>query len=283
MCAAVLTAAGCMRKNDTAGAPVVSVEPQRVLLQSIVGDRHEVRTLLAKNANPESFEPTMQTRMALDKAPVYFSTGLLPFEQSLLGNLPANVLAVDCSQGIDLLYGTHGHHHGDECRHGDCHSGADPHIWTSVRNARVMAATMARVMAEAEPENADYYMNNYKALDRHLDSLDRAFARRIGAVTSDRRAFAVWHPSLSYLARDYGLDQIAVGYENKEMSPRHLAEVTEEARRHNVRVFFFQSEFDSRQAESLNRAMGTRMISINPLGADWEAELNTVVDAIVAD
>lgn len=281
----ISAATGC--SSDNAGHdPVVTVEPQRALLQEIVGDRHNVVTLLANGANPETFEPTVGTRMALEKAPVYFATGLLPFEANLRDSSGDNTEWVNTSEGIDLIYGTHGHSHGDADEHvgheghGHGDSQADPHIWTSVRNARIIARTMFETMARKEPANAAYYRDNYLRLDRRLDSLDRAFTTRFANLHDSARTFAVWHPSLSYFARDYGLSQISVGFENKEMSPRHIAEVTEEAREHHVSVFFFQKEYDSRQAETLNRAMATRLVTINPLDYDWEKELTKVTDAL---
>ena len=267
-------------KSKGSGDLVVSVEPQRAILQEIVGDRHHVRSLLEKTANPESFEPSMQTRMALEDAPAYFPIDLLPFEQNLKKSLPKGTKVIKGAEGISLIYGTHGHAHGadDNDSHDDL--SADPHIWFSVRNARIMASHMVKAMAELEPENADYYRSNYRRLDARLDSLDRDLAAAVDSLPADSRAFAVWHPSLSYLARDYGLKQIAVGFENKEMSPAHIAFVAEQARKNGVKVLFFQQDLDPRQAETLNRSMGTRMVNINPLSADWEAQISSVIDAL---
>lgn len=281
-------------KEAAKGDPVVSVEPQRAILQEIVGDRHNVISLLANGANPETFDPTLKTRMALDDAMVYFTTGLLPFEQRLAEG--SETETVDCSQGIELIYGTHGHSHEHADDHGDAahdaegHAGdsehaqtgrmADPHIWASVRNARIMARTMTEGMCRLEPQDSAYYRANFRRLDARLDSLDRVFAAKLSGLPADRHAFAVWHPSLSYFARDYGLQQIAVGFENKEVSPAHIAHVTEEAREHNVRLLFFQAEFDSRQADALNRAMGTKMLTITPMAYNWSAELTKITDAL---
>lgn len=278
--ALLLLMCSCSGKSKDKADLVVSVEPQRAILQEIVGDRHNVRSLLEKNANPESFETSMQTRMALEETPVFFPVGLLPFEENLKESLPKGTRVVSGADGVRLIYGTHGHAHGE----GESHNGlsADPHIWFSVRNARTMAAHMTDAMADLEPENAQYYRYNFNRLDARLDSLDRALAAAIDSLPADRRAFAVWHPSLSYLARDYGLEQIAVGFENKEMSPAHIAYVADQARRHGVTVLFFQQDLDPRQAETLNRSMGTRMVNINPLSADWEAQISTVIDALTS-
>lgn len=298
--AVLLALAGCSGRTESSG-PVVSVEPQRVLLQEIVGDCHTVSTLLSNGANPESFEPTVRTRMAVDAAPVFFATGLLPFENSLRQSLSDKVTVVDCSEGIEKIYGTHGHehYHGEgedadhgahgDADHGDDHDGhghadleADPHIWVSVRNARVIARSMLQAMQKLEPENAGYYAKNFERLDARLDSLDKAYSAAFAALPASQRAFAVWHPSLSYFARDYGLEQIAVGFENKEKSPRHIAGVVEQAKAHGVRVLFYQAETDSRQASTLNDAMGTQMVTLNLMDAGWLDALDKVKQAMTA-
>ena len=130
-----------------------------------------------------------------------------------------------------------------------------------------------------DPEGKEYYNERYTALDNRLDSLDRAFAARL-AASNGPDAFAIWHPSLSYFARDYGLEQIAVGFENKEMPASVLKTVIDEVREDGAEVFFYQKEFDSRQVESLNKELGTRLVEINPMNYDWESELDRIVSAL---
>lgn len=271
-------ACGCSGgKSEGAGSKhllAVSVEPQRAMLQEIAGDGYEVVTLLANGANPETFEPTMKTRMAIEKADAYFTTGKMPFETATARSLPETVRIVDTSAGIEPVYGTHDHGHGEV---GHEHGEADPHTWVSVRNARVMAQNMRDALVETDPENADVFTANHARLDARLDSLDKAIGRRLEGA---HKAFAVWHPSLSYFARDYGLKQISVGFENKEMSPKRIAHVRDEARDEGVRVFFFQKEYDSRQAETLNEAIGAKMVTINPMAYDWEQELTKIAEAM---
>lgn len=265
--------AACSSSDSDKPRIAVSVEPQRALLSEIVGDRFEVITVLRPGSNPETFEPTIKDRKNIDRAAAYFTTGNLPFEQTLASSLPSTVTQVNVAKGITPVYGTHGHdgHHHD---HGD----ADPHVWTSVRNSRIMARNMLDAVIALDPEGKDYYTERFNALDHRLDSLDQAFARQLSDIPV--RAFAIWHPSLSYMARDYDLEQISVGFENKEMPAKRITEVTDEARKDGVRVFFFQKEYDSRQAETLNQQMGTRLITINPLAYDWEKELSKIVDAL---
>lgn len=276
MLAAAILATSCTHGTEKAPL-VVSVDPQRSILQEIVGDRHEVISLLVTGTNPETFEPTVTTRMAVERTPAFFTTGVLPFEQALIEKMGTKN-AYDTSKGLELIYGTHGHsHHMHSDMHGDL---PDPHVWVSVRNARRVAANMVEQMVRLEPENASFYTENYKRLDARLDSLDRVISERLAALPADRRAFAVWHPSLSYFARDYGLEQIAVGFENKETSPVRIAAVAEEAREHGVKVFFYQTGTDSRHASTLNKAIGSELIEMNAMAPDWEQQLENVTDAL---
>lgn len=259
---------------------VVSVEPQRALLSEIVGERFEVVTMLTPGANPETFEPGMSARRYLDNAAAFFATGLLPFEHNLKGVLNPNTRYVDTSAGIVPVYGTH-HHGGGTHGHGDDSHDSDPHVWASVRNARTIAKNMYETVIAIDPEGKNYYTERYTALDNRLDSLDKVLTERLGPDKLDSRAFAIWHPSLSYFARDYDLEQIAVGAENKDMAAQTLRRIIDEAREDGVKVFFFQKEYDSRQAETLNKEMGTTMVTINLLDYDWERQLDNISKAIV--
>ena len=45
-------------------------------------------------------------------------------------------------------------------------------------------------------------------------------------------------------------------------------------------VLFFQKEYDVRQAQSLNDAIGSRFIEIDPMAYDWETELIKISDEL---
>ncbi len=270
---------GCKNEDTEQPTLVVSVEPQQAILEEIVGDRFNVVSVLQPGSNPETFEPTMKTRREIDRAKAFFTTGNLPFERMLSESLPDGVMEVNVTTGITPVYGTHGHSHGHDHGHGDGEVEADPHVWASVKNARIIARNMYDAVVKIDPAGETYYRPRYEALDSRLDSLDLVFAAQLSAPIMSR-SFAVWHPSLSYLARDYGLEQIAVGFENKEMPAAYLARIIDEAKEDAVKVFFFQREYDSRQAETLNERMGTRLVTINPRAYDWENELKKVVNAL---
>lgn len=266
----------CAGKSDEKTIVVASIEPQHALLEQLVAPGTEIVTIMGRGANPETFEPTLAQRASVDKASIFFATGALPFEKALEESARGTTF-VDTSAGIVPIYGTHGHSHGHDAGH-DSEGAPDPHVWSSVSSAKIMAANMAAALIEADPANKDMYLANLRKLDAHLDSLDAAIAERLQAAPT--RAFAIWHPSLSYFARDYGLEQIIVGQEGKEMSARQLRDVIDDATGHNVKVFFFQREYDTRQAQSINSALGARLVTIDPMAYDWEKQLIMICDEL---
>ncbi len=259
----------------------VSIPPQASLLKAIVGDSVDIVTLLRPDSNPETFEITVNDLKEIYNADAYFRIGNLPFENSLTEKIAGSkpdLKFYDNSKGIELLYGTHGdcgHHHHSHA-HGS--EAVDPHTWSSLPNMKVIASNMLDGVVEVDPAGEKFYRANYQRLVARLDSLDSAIAHRLEPMRG--QSFLVWHPSLSYFARDYGLNQITLGQENKEVSVRGLRDNMNRASDSGVVALFVQSNFDPSQVENLAKELNLQPIEINPLSADWENELKTITDAI---
>ncbi len=273
----------CTKSNDDSRPTLaVSLEPQQYMLEQIVGDDYRVVTLLPNGENPETFAPSIAKRMEVDNSEAYFTIGYLPFEHKIAESSTGKTRIIKTTDGIEPIFGTHCLHSHVGHEHAHAHSHAvdapDPHMWTSVRNARLMCRAMLNVLGELNPDKIADYEARFAAFDAHLDSLDKSFAARLEAVKD--RPFMVWHPSLSYFARDYGLQQISVSQDNKEGSMSALREVIDNARADSVRVFFYQRNYDARQANVISEGVGARLVPVNPGSYDWEKELNLVVDEL---
>lgn len=259
---AILTACSQGEADHTL---TVSIEPQRYLLEQIAGDKWQVNTVLEKGADPENFDPPMSTMKKAMNSRLYFSMGTLPFEQTLIDRMNEGgekVKTVDTSAGIRRLHGTHGPHDGHHHE-----SAEDPHVWTSVVNSRQMARNMLDALVELDPDNSDYYNANYRRLDARLDSIDREIRTLLEPCQG--ATFVVWHPSLSYFAADYGLNQVAMGMENKEVSPMQMKENIDRARTLGARVMIVQPDFDQNRSAELARQIGATTLSVNLMSDAW--------------
>ena len=287
-----VVASGCSARGDAApevGEPLgvaVTVPPLEYFARAIGGDSVAVTTLLKSGSDPETFEPGVGAMKALGGSDLLLSTGLMPFEQSLTQKSSSRggaLRIVSVSEGIDLIHGTHGHEQAGEHRHSDA-SGereelyADPHIWSSVGNARIIAENVFRAICHADTARTLYYTANYRTLMVRLDSLEAIWKERLAPVGG--RSFAIRHPALSYFARDFGLRQVALTDGQKESSAGGRAQVLDGIRRAHSVVFFVEQGADPARAEMAARTVGLNPVEINPMGADWEGEMSRTVDAL---
>lgn len=264
-----LLAAGCapQHRQSADNQFYVTILPLRSLVQQIVGSDFTIGVLVPAGASPESFEPTPRQMVALNRSQLIFSVGLIDFEQNLLRSLPESERLVDLSRGIPLLEGSCAHNHahapGSAKNHSAGHShGVDPHIWTSPRALKRMAANAYEAIRSAYPDSVRY-ADNYARLLGRLDSLDTACGEalhRAGVGT-----IVIYHPALTYYAADYGLEQLAVEHDGKEPSARHLARLIEQARSKKVRRVFYQAQYPASSVAVIAEDIGACCVRIDPL------------------
>lgn len=83
----------------------------------------------------------------------------------------------------------------------------------------------------------------------------------------------IYHPSLSYFARDYDLEQLSLELEGKTPSPSHMKELSDLGREHGISTIFVQVEFDRKNAEVLAAEIGAKIVPLNPLDEEWPTQM----------
>lgn len=280
--AVVLLLFGCReQKIIIENRAVVSIAPLKPLVENILGDDFEVSVLVPQGASPETFEPTPKQLREIESARFVFGTGLLEFEQELLHRVVRNEQIINLSHDIELIAGTcsHAHHnHSTSCSHGHNHAhGVDPHIWCSPKTLDKMAKNIYHAIDSEMPDSTKY-KERYTTLCIKLLELDEEITNM--CKESPRNTFIIYHPALSYLARDYGLTQVAIEHEGKEPSAKHLARIIEQARSESVKHIFYQSEFPASSVEVICNDIGATAIEINPLDEDIFSNIRQIATLI---
>ena len=267
----------CGHTPQQSEKPVITVtlEPLRYFTEAIAGDCFEVVSMVPKGSSPESYDPTPQQLVNLSKSQAYLRIGYIGFEQAWMKKLEANyptMKVYDTSKGVDLIR-AEGHWHGDHYHEG----GVEPHIWNSTQNASVIADNIYAALCEMDADHQPEYK-------QRLDSLKQVIARTDADVrtllANADSTFLIYHPALSYFARDYGLHQISIEEGGKEPSPATLKTLIETCRREGAQVIFVQQEFDQRNAQLIADELGIEIIPINPLSHDWAEEMLRVASAL---
>lgn len=140
-----------------------------------------------------------------------------------------------------------------------------------------MVANAYEAIHAAWPDSTKY-TENYRRLSRELQELDRRTAGKI--ARSGVKAFIIYHPALTYYARDYGIRQEAVETDGKEPSAKRLAELIRIARREGIRQIFYQKQFPASVVETIARDMDARTVAIDPLREEVIANIDSITDLI---
>jgi len=241
---------------------VATIPPQQEFVERVGGDHVRVILLVPPGADPHTYEPAPAVLAAVAEADLYAMVGSgIEFEIAWgekIAALNPGMAVVNCSQGVEFI-------------------AADPHIWTSPRNAKVMVENIRDGLIEADPENAEDYRRNAAAYLDDLDTLDAEISALIAG--SGVRVVLVDHPSWAYLARDYGFEEVAIESEGKEPSPKRIEHLIRLAEEEGVRVVFASPEHSTRSAGVIAEAIGGSVVTVSPLKKDYLDNMRQVAAA----
>lgn len=275
----IMAGCGNTRQDESRQLTIAtSIEPQSYFIKRIAGDKAEIKTLLPKGTKPETYDLTPNQIVELGKCNAYFTMGHLPFERAWVdkySNSHPHTNLIDMSHGITPIITDHAH--GQPSGQNSQNIFVEPHTWMSVNNAFIIANNVCDGLCIADPANKDYYRQRLDTLENELRELDKAIRAKLSDADS---TFLIYHPALSYFARDYGLTQISVERDGKEPSPREMKHIIDRAAHDDIHVMFIQPEFDHRSARTLVQSTSTQLVDINPLARDWKAEMLHIADAL---
>ena len=273
--------AACGENSDKERTISVSILPQRYFVERIAGDYVNVNVMIPPGANPAVSDLNTEQLKALHNSSIYFAVGYLPFELSNLYpflETQKNMLLVKQSVGMDLEQGTCNHDHGHQHDHGLHEGNFDPHVCMSPRYAEMMSRTILDVLAAKFPDQRETFEKNYRQFRAEIDSIDQV-ARRI-IPEKENKTFLIYHPALTYFAKDYGMEQISIEDDGKEPNPSHLKAVIDTCRAKKIKIVFIQNQFDVANANAIAKEIGGEVIAIDPLNPDWKAEMCSLLDII---
>ena len=241
---------------------VATIPPQQEFVERVGGEHVRVILLVPPGADPHTHEPAPAVLAGVAEADLYAMVGSgIEFEIAWgekIAALNPGMAVVNCSQGVEFI-------------------AADPHIWTSPRNAKVMVENIRDGLIEIDPENAEDYRRNAAAYLDDLDTLDAEISALIAG--SGVRVVLVDHPSWAYLARDYGFEEVAIESEGKEPSPKRIEHLIRLAEEEGVRVVFASPEHSTRSAGVIAEAIGGSVVTVSPLKKDYLDNMRQVAAA----
>ncbi len=266
----------CNHPGSNSGEKIitVSIPPFKYFIDAIGGEDFSVNIMVPAGANPHIYEPVPDQISNLRKSVAYVSDGYLGFEMTWLDRFyetNRGMKKLSLSKNIELIKPI-GHYDSEHVE------GADPHYWVSPQCALVMALSIKSLLISLNPGNKEKYELNYVNLVKSINDIDKR-ARKLFSGYQNK-PFMIFHPTLGYLARDYGLKEIAVENEGKEPNPSSLKELIDIGKAEKIRVIFVQKEYDTKNARAIAAETGAVLETIDPLSENWAASVQQIIYAL---
>lgn len=254
----------------------VSLLPQRYFVERIGGDQVKALVLVPPGKSPATYEPTPRQMEELSSAPLYFRIGV-PFEKSWLPRMQQaipGITVIDLRNGLSLRPIDHPLSNAGKAPNSTIGAPPDPHIWLAPPLVIEMADHIRDALSAARPEAKTLFEANHARFVADLKALDSEVRNLLAAQKG--RYFLVFHPSWGYFADAYGLKQLPIEAGWKEPGPKLLAGVIDEAKARNIHVIFVQTQFSSREAQTVADAIAGEVIAVDPLALDYLDNLRRV-------
>lgn len=257
------------RTEKPAVTVTVTISPYKYFVDQIAKGKVDVNVMVSNGNNPETYEPYAQQMMELSKSALYLKVGSIGFEQTWMKKLQDNapdMKVIDTSVGIKPAKTPGGN--------------IDPHVWMSCSNARIIASNILKALCELEPKNKAFFEKNYQSLLSIIDKRDSTIKESFKKDPDLVRKFVIYHPILTYFARDYQLEQLAIEEEGREPSAAQLKSLIERARKEKIKFCLIQAEFANRNTTTFINESHTKPMNINPLQDDWNRAMQEAALAV---
>lgn len=216
---------------------------------NVAGDAAEVVSITKPGAEIHGYQPTPgDLRRAID-ADLILWNGLnleLWFEQFInnLGDIPA----VTVSDGIEPISISSGSYEGK----------TNPHAWIGADAAMIYVDNIASAFAEADPDNAATYMANAESYKAEINAVLAPLQAQLAAIPEDDRWLVTCEGAFSYLARDFGLQELYLWPMNADAvgTPQQVRAVIDGVRDNEIPVVFCESTVNTAPAEQVARETG---------------------------
>ena len=220
------------------------------IARNVAGDAAEVESIIRPNAEIHEYSPTPGDLLRAQGASLVLYNGLnleLWFER-FFRNL-RDVPSVVVSEGVEPMGISEGPYSGKP----------NPHAWMSPSDALIYVENIRAAFAEHDPDNAEIYAANADAYKAQIEATVAPIRERFDAIPEQRRWLVTSEGAFSYLARDFGLQELYLWPINADAqgTPKQIKKVIDLVREHQIPAVFSESTVSPDPAQQVARETGS--------------------------
>jgi len=279
------------------------------IAEEVGGEHVSVSSLATGREDPHAMQAKPSYMAAARRADLFIKIGMeleIGYEQ----------LLIDGSRNYGIRLGQPGHLDTSLNIHrrevpttrvdrsmGDVHPLGNPHYWMDPYNARIVALSIARKLAQLDPANASSYEANCQSFQKRLDTamfgeglIDLVGGSKLWSLAMDGRLdshlrekgleariggwygqsgplrgaeLITYHRSWGYFANRFGLNVIEELEPKPGIppSPGHMRHVIEIARQRRIKLILMEPYYSHKPAEFVCEKSGARLVeAANAIG-----------------
>lgn len=239
---------------------VSTVSPITSLVENIGGTRIDLQGVVPEGSNSHTFEPAPSVATVLSRADLIVANGLF-LEEPTIEMARANRKA----GSVILMLGDRAASKEEwvfDFSFPESDGHPNPHLWTAPHLALRYAELIQDELAELDPDNADYYNQNYQNLAERIEDLDRRIVQSVETIPPQNRKLLTYHDSFPFFGSRYGLEIIGAVQPSDftEPSARDVANLINQVRDAGVPAIFGSQVFPSPIMEQIAKEGGADFI-----------------------
>lgn len=257
---------------------LVSVPPYKKLVQSLVGNKFRVESVVPSGFDPHLYEAKPRDMRKIKEAVLWFGIGEA-FEYKLLEALKNsgsdiayfNLIEELESKGYkNLLIPFDEHHHDctDHSHHHDCPLVPyDRHLWLGLEVDSAQAVIIVEKLTGFYPYFKGVFEGYLEELMREHDVLINWIESNI----KDSRpiTFLTPHPAYSYFAKEFDVVQIPIEVAGKEPNIQDLNKLLQEMKSIRIDCVIVQPQHSKKAAEYLAKDLDIPVYTIDPYSENY--------------
>ncbi len=253
------------------------------IAQNVAGDAATVESITKPGAEIHDYEPTPKDIVKTQSADLVLWNGLNLerwFERFFqnVQDKPSVVV----TEGITPI----------SIFEGPYKDAPNPHAWMSPTNALVYIENIKNALVKYDPKNADTYRRNAENYAQKIKALDEPLRKKLAQIPQQQRWLATSEGAFSYLAQDYGLQEVYLWPINAEQqgTPQQVRHMIDLVKKHHIPVVFSESTISPKPAQQVAKESGAKYGGVLYVDSLSNAEgpvptyidlLNTTVTTIV--